>query len=679
MNTQPIGYKAKAFKARNLAFFFLRSLPMKQLSTHKSHYLRLSLFVCLLVLCTIGVLVCNVPASAETEQPPAITATLGDPQELETFIDSVVTKQLEEMRIASAVVVIVKDGQVLLSKGYGYADVEKGIPVNAEHTLFLPGSVTKLFTWTAVMQLVEQGKIDLQADVNTYLTDFQIPATNPQPITMLDLMAHTPGFEETTEGMLTTKPEELTSLGVYLAEYMPRRVFPPGQVPAYSNYGAAIAGYIVEQVSGEAYEQYIEEYIFKPLGMEHSTMYQPLPVQLAPEMALGYIYDGQYEPLPIHWLQVSPAGALSASGADMGKFMLAHLQEGEYNGVRILEPETARLMHTQSYTFDPALPGWAHGFEESTINGRRLIGHGGNHLFSTLLELIPEEKVGFYVSYNAYISPSIDEDPRTRLLAAFMDRYFPAPEVEDDPARGENDPGTDDSQLGRYSGFYTMSRLKYHNPEKIEALYSMIWMRPGPGGTLQRSYVLGFMLEDAWVEIRPMVFQNTRTGGLAAFKADEQGEVRYLRIADEPNSFIRQPWYGGQVFQFGIIAFSGLTFLLTVVAAPIAYFISRRKREAGERSPRLRRLARGLALALCVAFIAFVAVFTQYMNNVDQPILRILVWVVAALALGVTFQAVIAWWKGWWSLAGRLHYTVIALAGLSVTWFLAYWSLLMLP
>jgi CubicO group peptidase (beta-lactamase class C family) len=335
----------------------------------------------LLVLCAVILSVCGTPASAVSSSinvraASASAATLGDPMELEAFIDSVVNKQLEELHIAGAVVVIVKDGQVLLSKGYGSADLEKQIPVNADTTLFLPGSVTKLFTWTAVMQLVEQGKIDLQADVNTYLTTFKIQANYPQPITMLDLMAHTSGFEETTEGILTPKSEELTSLETYLAQHMPRRVYPPGQVPAYSNYGAALAGYIVEQVSGESYEQYIENHILIPLGMEHSSMHQPLPAHLAQDISLGYLYNnGKYVLLPINWIQASPAGALSATGADMGRFMLAHLQDGLYNNVYILKPETARLMHTRSYTFDPALPGWAHGFEESSLIKRLVSTH----------------------------------------------------------------------------------------------------------------------------------------------------------------------------------------------------------------------------------------------------------------------------------------------------------------
>ena len=648
---------------------------MTRLSTHKFQFLSPSVFVCLLVLCMISALVCAAPASAETGHPPPVNATLGDPQELETFVDGVVTKQLEEIHIAGVEVTIVKDGQLLLCKGYGYANVEKGIPVDPEQTMFRPGSVSKLFTWTAVMQLVEQGKLDLQADVNTYLMDFKIPATYPQPITMLDLMGHTAGFEDTSEGMFADEEGALTSMGDYLARYMPERVYPTGQVSAYSNYGAALAGYIVELVSGEPYEEYIEAHILRPLGMAHSTMQQPPPEHLLGERSNGYVFDGQYQFNPFGEVS-APIGGLYASGADMGKFMLAFLEEGMYNGGRILKPETVRLMLTQSYTFDSTLPGWAHGFEEFFHNGQRLVGHGGDiGPVHTVLRLIPTEKTGFYISYNT----DIEWQDRLTLLNAFMDHYFQAPEVENEPVKGENSLDTNYSQLGHYTGFYINSRMNYHNPEKIEELYSMFWMRPGPGGELQRAYVLGFMPQDTWVQIRPMVFQNTLTGGLAVFKADEQGEVRYLRIVDEPHYFIKQPWYGGQVMMGMILAFSGLTFLLTGITAPITTFISRRKREAGERSSRLMRLTRGAALALCLAFVAFVAIFTQYMGNEDQPIIRILAWVIAVLTLSVTPLAIIAWWKGWWSRIGRLHYTLIALAGLAFTWFLAYWSVLMLP
>lgn len=633
-----------------------------------------------LLLYAVVLLLCAAPASAapSNEAIAMPTYTLGDPQELEKFMDTVMKSQLRGQNIAGAVVVVVQNDQVLLAKGYGYADVEQQIPVDAGQTMFQVCSVTKLFTWTAVMQLVEQGKLDLQADVNTYLTSFQIPDAYPQSITMLNLMSHTAGFGEISWRLGQIPLEELTSLEEFLKEYMPERVYPPGQLPAYSNYGTSLAGYIVEQVSGEPYEQYVETHILQPLDMAHSTLHQPLPEEMVSDMSQSYLFSGTYQPLPLDRWYNTPAGALIASGVDMGKFMLAHLNDGEYNGARILQPETTRLMHTQSYTFDPTLPGLAHGFEEQIINGRRLIGHGGDSAgFHTSLRLIPEEKVGIYVAFN---SANVGE-ARETLLQMFMDRYFPAPQLESNLANSEDPNLAEDIPLDGYTGFYTDSSISYQDPRRIWAWSSMLWIRPGPNNTLQRTFLLGLSVEGTWVPVRSMVFQDADTGALAVFKADEQGRVRYMRDSGEVATAvvrIKQPWYGGQVFHFGLLVFSLLTFLLTVIAAVVGFFISLRKRTTGGSPPWQARLARGTALALCLAFFILLAVCIQAMDNMLLPIILIMAWLIAILSAGVTFLAIAAWWKGWWGLAGRLHYTVIALAALAFTWFESYWCFLIL-
>ena len=201
---------------------------------------------------------------------PEATPSVGltDAGDLETFLDGIMRIHMESRHIAGAVFVAVKDGEIFLSKGYGYADVDGRKPALPDKTLFRPGSVSKLFVWTAVMQLWEQGRIDLDADINTYLRTFQIPDTFPQPITMKDLMRHTPGFEETVLGMAARMPADLVPLGEYLQKNLPERVFPPGEITAYSNYGSALAAYIVEVVSGIPFEEYLERSIFVPLGME---------------------------------------------------------------------------------------------------------------------------------------------------------------------------------------------------------------------------------------------------------------------------------------------------------------------------------------------------------------------------------------------------------------------------
>jgi len=196
----------------------------------------------------------TVPAAPAQGQGPT------DPAELEAFLDDLFAKDVEEYHIAGAAVAVVKDGKLFFAKGYGYADIENGIPVDPEQTLFSIGSVTKTFTWTAVMQLVEQGKLDLNADVNTYL-DFRIPDTYPQPITLKHLLTHTSGFEQRLLGSLVTDPNDLMPVREGIISYMPARVRPPGEAAGYSNYNAMLAGYIVARVSGQPYDQYLQEHI----------------------------------------------------------------------------------------------------------------------------------------------------------------------------------------------------------------------------------------------------------------------------------------------------------------------------------------------------------------------------------------------------------------------------------
>ncbi|MFO7684066.1 MAG: serine hydrolase [Chloroflexota bacterium] len=181
----------------------------------------------------------------------------------------------------------------LLAKGYGLADRGNNRPVDGTRTLFRTGSVGKLITWTAVMQLAEQGRLDLHADVNDYL-DFTIPATFPEPITLAHLMTHTAGFADQGEALFVLSEEKMMPLRQYLTELQPARVFPPGQAQAYSNYGTALAGYIVERASGESFADYVETHIFAPLEMRHSTLRQPVP----PESGRGdERLGGRHEPL----------------------------------------------------------------------------------------------------------------------------------------------------------------------------------------------------------------------------------------------------------------------------------------------------------------------------------------------------------------------------------------------
>src|SRR5271156_6003120 len=277
--------------------------------------------------------------------------------DLGAFFDGLITEQIGHADIAGAVVAVVKDGKLLYAKGFGYADVAKKNPVNPETTMFRPGSISKTFTWTAVMQQVQAGKIDLDGDINQYL-DFKIPDYDGKPVTMRQLMTHSEGFSDAAKDLIVTDPKRVKGLDVMLRGAVPARIFPPGVVPAYSNYGASLAGYIVQRVSGEPFDDYVAHHIFMPLGMTHSTFVQPLPGKFAADMSKGYRVASRPAG-PYELVTLPPAGALATSGSDMARFMIAHLQDGTYQGQSILDAKTAELMHSPQFRPVPGLPAMA--------------------------------------------------------------------------------------------------------------------------------------------------------------------------------------------------------------------------------------------------------------------------------------------------------------------------------
>lgn len=473
---------------------------------------------------------------SETSQVGTAPAQNGltAPQDLENFLDGVITAQLTAYHLPGASVVVVKDGEVYFAKGYGYASIEKRIPVVADQTLFRPGSITKLFTWTAIMQLAEQGLVDLNANINIYLKDFQIPDTYPQPITLANLLTHTSGLEDRGEGLYVRNLEDMLPLSDYAVRYLPTRIRPPGELMGYSNYGGGLAGYIIESVSGMPYEQYVEENILIPLNMTHSTMLQPPSPELAANLAVGYKYvDGAFLPTE-EWIQASSTGALSATATDMAKFMIAHLQDGRYGDTRILQESTAQDMHIQHFTQDPRAGGWTCGFMEMELNGQRIIWHGGATLyFHSAFFLLPDQNIGLFVSYNSQGGMPAHE----ALIRAFMDRYYPTsntaiPQIPVDFATRAN----------RFIGIYRGSNHQNETGlEKMMALSSEIPVTLTSNGTL-KTVGLGFGWPVftpvyQWVETEdPLVFRRLDGGESLIFQADGQGNIISFVVAHDPQA-----------------------------------------------------------------------------------------------------------------------------------------------
>ncbi len=370
-------------------------------------FLRLALSVVFFAITSCAV------ADTQVANPPLeLTAT-----NIAGVIDPLMADWMSKYKGPGAVVVVVKRDGPVFAKGYGFADIEAKKPFTADATLVRPGSISKLFTGIAVMQLVDDGKLDLDRDVNTYL-DFDIPTPNGGvPVTLRRLLTHRAGFEEHVKGLFS-KDRDPEPLGRWLAQNMPPRLFPKGDVSAYSNYGVALAGYIVERVSGEPYAAYIQRHILDPLGMSHSTFQQPLPSTLAPLMAKDYRTSDKPSLGFFETFAGSPAGALSASGADMGRFIRALMNGGALDGIRIISKARLDEMMTPSIATQGDFIGLI--FVGTKVAGHNVIGHTGGMLtFSSDLELFPEQGVGVFVSFDGVgnVNETKELPDPTRVIA----------------------------------------------------------------------------------------------------------------------------------------------------------------------------------------------------------------------------------------------------------------------
>lgn len=632
--------------------------------------------VCLVVICLVILL----PASGGYT-----AAGLDDREELETFMSGLVNGQLEEQKIPGAALSLVKDGEVILLRGYGEADLEVGQPVDGEQSLFRIGSVAKLITWTAVMQLVEKGQVDLDRDVNAYL-DFEIPdrllgrsGADPAPITMRHLLTHTPGFEDVGEGLFVLSEDAVNPLGEHLQQYMPARVYPAGEVMAYSNYGSALAGYIVELVSGQPFAAYVEENIFEPLGMDDSTFRQPLPADLSARLVRAYKYaDGTYHEGGFEYIPMYPAGSMSSTAADMARFMLAHLQEGH----KLLEQETVREMHRQQFTHHPGLPGITFGFIEEERNGEKLLVHNGaTMLYFSFLYLMPEHNLGLFVSYSGG-----DYLQGMHLFQDFLDRYFPGDDPEVLPA-----PPTDARErLGAYLGEYHPTRISYTSPDRFIGLLQAQRLELDEAGYLSAN-VQGEALK--FVEVEPGLYKNIDPGEneLIPMLALTTGPEGRPLLATGAATYSKAPWYETLTFNGGLLLIVLLLIILTLGGWTTAFLWRRIKGRKGEvsRGARLARLtAVSFSLLTLLYLLGTMLVFTdidpaygvpRIIFGIITPPLQFvfaLPWILALLTPVMIGFAVLAWKNGYWTRGGRIHYSLFAAASTGLIWILAYLNMI---
>jgi CubicO group peptidase (beta-lactamase class C family) len=594
-----------------------------------------------------------------------------DSASISSYMDGLIEAHMTDQDIAGATLSIVKDGQLLFARGYGHADLEEELPVDPEKTLFRIGSISKLFVWTAIMQLHEQGKLDLDADVNQYLEDLKIPSTYPEPVTLKDIMTHSAGFEEHVIGLFSKDSSDVRPLGEILEEQMPARVRPPGRFSSYSNHATGLAAHIVEQVSGQSFNDYVEEHIIHKLGLSHTTFRQPVPDHIPGKLSKGYKYaNGEFHEKGFEYVPLAPAGAASSTAIDMARLMIACLNPGGAPGSMLLDSTTHMKMQSNAFRMAPHVNALPHGFMNMSMNNKRIIGHGGDTFwFHSLLAFIPEENTGLFVSFNT------DKGGGTTLdiLEEVMDHYYPEKISEPDYSMKME-------ELKQFEGRYRANRYPHQRFTKVMAL-----MNPTEVSVVDSSKLKVKDREARYyVPVDDLTFREENSSRTLVFKENNEGEITHMIdglvtiVAFEKIPFIDSMQLHGTLMTISLIIL-----IVTLVYWPLAYFIRREYRQPMEKHlPGKIKLWGWLAALVFLVFVAGLSTMLSDSNQIVfglSPAVRglfVLPLVGAALTLVVLYLTYRVWKRKAASLSGKIHYTLLVLVLLASLWQLNHWNML---
>lgn len=599
-------------------------------------------------------------------------ADVTDPAIVESFVDGAVKGTMETHHSPSGVVAVMKNGEVILLKGYGFQDVEKRVPVTAEQTMFRPGSISKLFTWVSVMQLVEQGLLDLDVDVNNYLETFEVAETWPgQPVTLRHIMTHTAGFEDGALGYLIVDDfDRIMPLADALASYQPERVFPPGKRVAYSNWATALAGLIVSNVSEQPFNDYVQEHIFEPLAMTHSSFDEPLAPELQPYMAKAYRYDaGKYTETPYEVISnFGPAGAAAVSAPDMIQFATALLSDGAVGDARILQPETLQRMLDEGFVHDERVRGVGLGFLKRAFGpeGLDIFGHdGATSRFFSHLGLSRSEDFMLFSSFSGPEGGAVNR----QFVAAFYDEFFPA------PATDLKAPDDFSERAERYAGVYNSSRGNFSTIESILRSLGGIKVAPMSDNTLmvgEKRYIeIGPRLFQALYDDTRIAFQETTDGSIDGFVMDGFGVFQMYRV----------PFYEAADFTLFVIGLLILVALLTLLR--IAYQW-RHIKVAGGAERRVELVSLAFAV-FTLAFYSFAGLAVSggfdsfYYSTIPWQLKFALLFplLLVPVVLVHIYQTWLVWSQSlFFGLRHRLRHSFVSFVGLLSLWFYYYWNLL---
>lgn len=635
------------------------------------------------------------PAAATDPAPfvPLTAAAPIPPVELEAYVDGLVTQAMAEDHIAGVTVSVVQNGQVVLKKGYGFASFSPARPVDPDRTLFRIGSISKTFTWIALMKEIEAGRMRLDAPVNLYLPQrIQVRDQGyDQPVTLRHLMTHTGGFEDRALGQLFERDyDRVRPLTVYLRQERPRRVREPGALPAYSNYGTALAGAAVSNVTGKTFEALAEQTIIHPLGLGRTTFREPHPEKvglprpmdpaLARDVATAYRWTPSgYQRRGFEYVgHAAPAGSASSTANDMARYMLLLLNGGTLDGVTVFSPTIARNMRTPLYKPAPDAPGWNWGFRELTLpGGRKGFGHDGATLsFHSNMVLVPDLNLGVFVSTNTDSGFALAQ----RLPDQVVDRFY-TPRFEPPPA------GSRDllRQADTYEGVYLTTRRAYGGMEGfIMSLVGFADVGVTPAGYL-RTFDSNHGVRLWAATEKPGVFRAVDGPQTLVFTLQD-GEASRFLAASGAAAFERRGDGAGPRL---LAILAALTAMASVAVLIGVFFRSRRDFRQTTVQARASLLQTTQAVLWLITFVTF----GTWVAGTGDPANVVYNWpgvwlvlasacaLLAAVLTAVTVIMLPIIWRGGrrvdsWTPGRKLRFTITALIFTAFAADLGYWGAL---